>query len=170
MNYKIKTLMLLAGLFVMSIQVDAQKFGFINSQELIAQLPEVKEANSNIETLKGQLQKLGQEKIVALQAKYKDLERKQTNGDISPKQLETEATKLREEEAGIAKFEQESQQKIYNKSEALLKPIQERINNAIKAVAAENGYTYIFDSSLGLVLYADPGTDVSALVKAKLGI
>ena len=144
----------------------AQKFGYINSQELISQLPEVKEANANIETLKAQLQKKGQEMIVALQTKYGKLEADRDN--YSPKQLETEAQKLQEEEKKIAEFEQTSTQRIMTKSEELLKPIQEKINTAIKAVATENGYTYIFDASLGVVLYADPGTDVTALVKAKL--
>nr|HMU05608.1 OmpH family outer membrane protein [Saprospiraceae bacterium] len=66
--------------------------------------------------------------------------------------------------------EQSSQQKIYEKSEELLKPIQDKVNQAIKDVAAENGFLYIFDSSQGLVLYADPTADASKLVKAKLGI
>jgi len=108
--------------------------------------------------------------IATLRAKYTALQKKQTDGLISPKEVETEAALLKEEETKLATFEQTSQQKIYEKSEELLAPIQNTINNAIKEVAKDNGYTYIFDSSLGLVLYADPGTDVSTLVKAKLGI
>ncbi len=154
----------------LTISVQAQKFGFINSQELISQLPEVKEANAKIETLKKQLQKKGQDMIAALQTKYADLQKKQTDGLLSPKEIEVEAAKLKEEETQLGTFEQTSQQKIYDKSNELLSPIQGTINNAIKEVATENGYTYIFDSSLGLVLYADPGTDVSSLVKAKLGL
>lgn len=154
----------------LTISVQAQKFGYINSQELISQLPEVKEANAKIETLKKQLQKKGQDMITALQTKYTALQKKQTDGLIAPKDIDIEAAKLKEEEATLATFEQTSQQKIYEKSEELLSPIQNTINNAIKEVATDNGYTYIFDSSLGLVLYADPGTDVSALVKVKLGL
>lgn len=163
----INKILIIAVAFVsFSMSATAQKFGYINSQELISQLPEVKEANANIETLKAQLQKKGQEMIVALQTKYGKLEADRDN--YSPKQLETEAQKLQEEEKKIAEFEQTSTQRIMTKSEELLKPIQERINTAIKAVATENGYTYIFDASLGVVLYADPGTDVTALVKSKL--
>jgi len=122
----ITAIVLVLGL---TTSISAQKFGYINSQELLGQLPEVKESTANIETLKKQLQKKGQDQ-----------------------------------------FEQSSQQKIYEKTELLLSPIQEKINNAIKEVAEDNGYTYIFDASLGMVLYADPGADVSSLVKAKLGI
>ncbi len=157
-------------LTIIAFGVQAQKFGYINSQELISQLPEVKEANSNIETLKKQLQKKGQSMLASLQSKYEALQKKQANGELSPQQLEAEAAKLKSEEEALAKFEQTSQEKIYKKTEELLTPIQEKINNAIKEVAAENGYTYIFDSSMGLVLYADPSTDISALVKAKIGL
>ena len=154
----------------MTVSVQAQKFGFINSQELIGQLPEVKEANSKIETLKKQLQKKGEEMIAGLQAKYADVQKRQADGLLSPKEAQAEGAVLQQEEQALGQFEQTSQEKIYKKSEELLSPIQAKINNAIKEVAADNGYTYIFDSSLGLVLYADPGTDVSTLVKAKLGL
>ena len=70
----------------------------------------------------------------------------------------------------IAKFQQEIQQKLYEKSEALLKPIRDKIQNAIDQVAKENGYSYIFDQSMGILLYADESVDVSAKVKAKLGM
>jgi len=170
MNKVFKSLLLTLVFAVIAIGAQAQKFGYINSQELISQIPEVKEANANIETLKKQLQKKGQDMVASLSAKYSDLQQKQTKGELSPKQLEVEAAKLKQEEEQLAKFEQSSAEKVYQKSEELLTPIQDKINNAIKDVAAENGYTYIFDTSLGMVLYADPGTDVSALVKAKLGL
>jgi len=170
MNNIFKSLTLTLVLLVVGMNVQAQKFGFINSQELISQLSEVKEANSKIETLKKQLQKKGEEMIASLQAKYSDVQKRQADGLLSPKEAQAEGEKLQLEEQALGKFEQTSQETIYKKSEELLAPIQEKINNAIKEVAADNGYTYIFDSSLGLVLYADPGTDVSSLVKAKLGL
>lgn len=170
MNKMIKSLLFTFVFAALAVSTQAQKFGFINSQELISQLPEVKEANSKIETLKKQLQKKGEEMIASLQAKYQDVQKRQADGLLSPKEAQAEGAKLQLEEQELGKFEQTSQEKIYLKSEELLAPIQSKINNAIKEVAADKGYTYIFDSSLGLVLYADPSTDVSAQVKAKLGL
>lgn len=170
MNKILKSLLFTIALVAVTVSAQAQKFGYINSQELISQLPEVKEANAKIETLKKQLQKKGQDMLTALQTKYTGLQKKQSEGLLSPKEIEVEAAILKEEETKLGSFEQTSQQKIYEKSEELLAPIQGKINNAIKEVATDNGYTYIFDSSLGLVLYADPGTDVSSLVKVKLGL
>lgn len=170
MNKIFKSLLLTVAFAAITITVQAQKFGYINSQELVSQLPEVKEAEAKIETLKKQLQKKGEEMLGTLQTKYNALQKKQTDGLLSPKEIETEAAALKQEEAQLGAFDKTSQQKIYQKSEELLTPIQARITNAIQEVAKENGYTYIFDKSLGLILYADPGTDVSAMVKAKLGI
>ncbi len=155
---------------ITTVAVSAQKFGYINSQELIQQIPEVKEANAELETVKAQYEKQGQDRIAALQTKYQALERKQAQGDISPKQLEIEAQALKNEEMEIAKFQQDLNQKLMQKSETLLKPIRDKIQTAIKEVALENGYTYVFDWSMGILLYADESTDVSSLVKAKLGI
>ena len=147
-----------------------QKFAYINSQEILSALPEVQQANSNIETFRNQLIKLGQQKLEALQKKYKDLEAKQNRGELSPKQLDEEAKKLKLEEEQLAKFDQESQQKIMKKSEELLKPIRDKVQKAIDDVAKEEGYEFVFDASMGFILYADDSTNISDKVKAKLGI
>jgi len=85
-------------------------------------------------------------------------------------QLETEAQELKKQEIKLAQFEQESKQKIVTKSEALLQPIRDKIQNAINTVAEEQGFDYIFDYSMGVIVYADETSDVGALVKAKLGM
>ncbi len=147
-----------------------QKFAYINTQEILSNLPEVQQANSNIETFRNQLISLGQQKLEALQKKYKDLEAKQSRGELSPVQLDQEAKKLKVEEEQLAKFDQESQQKIMKKSEELLKPIRDKVQKAIDDVAKEEGYEFIFDASMGFILYADDSTNISDKVKAKLGI
>lgn len=148
--------------------VSAQKIGYVNSQEIINEMPAVKEANSNIEAFQSQLQRKGQEMVQALQTKYADIEKNRDN--YSPVQLEQEAQKLKEEEAKILEFDQTSQQKILEKSESLLAPIRQKIQDAINQVSKDKGFDYVFDYSLGFVLYADPSTDISSDVKAKLGL
>ena len=155
---------------LIALSLSAQKFGYINSQALIGEIPQVKEANAELETIQKQYEKQGQDKVTSLQTKYQALERKQAQGEISPKQLEVEAQALKQEELEIAKFQQEIQQKLYEKSETLLKPIRDKIQAAIDEVAKDNGYTYIFDRSVGIILYAEDSTDISGLVRAKLGM
>ncbi len=167
---KFYSILLVAALFFTSGELLSQKFGYVDTANLLAQIPDVKEANSNIETFTAQFQKKGQDMIKALQAKYVELEQKQKTGSISPQQLEQEAQILKQEEAAIIKFEQDSQQKILKKQDDLMTPLREKIQKAISDVATENGYDYIFDLSTGVVLYADEGTDVSPLVKSKLNL
>ena len=59
---------------------------------------------------------------------------------------------------------------INSKRETLLKPILDKVNNVINEVAKSNGYSMILDSSTGVILYAEESADITAQVKAKLGI
>ncbi len=162
---KIKLVLIIVTI-ISSLSINAQKYGYVNTEELITSLPEVKTANDIIEQMKDSLTIKAQEMVQGLQNKYRDLEAKVN--DIAPKQLEIEKKLLQAEEQQLQVFDQNSQQAIYEKSEALLGPIQEKINKAIVEVATEGEFTYIFDTSAGNILYADNALDVSALVKAKL--
>ncbi len=155
-------------LFALSIGLQAQKYGYINTQELIIGLPEVKEANLVIEQMKDSLTAKGQSMVLSLQSKYKDLESRVN--EISPNQLNKEKQTLQQEELALQQFDQSSQQLILQKSEELLNPIQNKINVAIQEVAKEGGYVYIFDAGVGNILYADESTDISELVLAKLNM
>lgn len=174
--YDMKTILKLSVfafmMFAVSFNADAQKFGYMNSTVLLAEMPEVKQADANLEVLKKQLTKRGQEMLQSLQTKYQDLAKKEQQGELSPKQTEVEAQKLREEEAKIVEYEKDMQQQLITKRETLLAPIVEKVNQAIQEVAKENGFNYIFDArqDFGILLYADESTDVTSLVKSKLGI
>ena len=63
-------------LFSVVFSATSQKVGFINSQEILTSLPEVKQANSDIEVMKTMFQKKGEEMVKDLQAKYQDLQKK----------------------------------------------------------------------------------------------
>lgn len=93
-----------------------------------------------------------------------------SNQEKFPKALEEEAKKLKEQEAELGKYEQEMQKQLLAKRQETLQPILDKVNNIIKQVATENQFTYIFDSSAGILLYAQESMDVTALVKTKLGI
>ncbi len=148
----------------------SQKFGYCNSGLLLTQIPEVKAADSDLQAFQAQLTKRGQEMVKSLQEKSAELERKKQQGAISPKDLETQGAKLQEEQATIAKYEQEVYEKLAQKREELFKPILDRVNQAMADVAKENQFMFVFDVSTQVVLYADESLDVTKLVKTKLGI
>ncbi len=162
----------IALIFVASIpsSVVAQKFGYLNSQALLAELPEVKQADATLQALQTQLEKKGQQMVQELEGKYKDLQRREQSGEISPKALEEEGRKLKEQEGELGKYEQDVQKQLSTKRQEMLQPLIDKVNAAIKQVAQEGQYTYIFDSSAGMLLYAQDSMDVTAAVKAKLGI
>lgn len=157
---------------MLTMTAQAQKFGFVNSGSILEGMPQVKEAESNLEALGKQLQAKGEKMMQDFQLKYQDLERRVQAGDITPKAQETETAMLEEERNKILAYDQDMQKQLGEKREALLAPILDQVKTAIDAVAKENGYTYIFDGSpgVGVILYADESTNVTPLVKTKLGI
>jgi len=147
-----------------------QKFGYMDSNALVAEMPEVKQADAKLETLQKQLQKQGQQKLQALQQKAQELERKERQGEIAPKKLQAEAELLQAEQLELQQFEQDMQRQVMQKRQELYQPIFDKVNTVIEEVAKEQDYTYIFDLSAGSILYADESTDVTAIVRERLGI
>lgn len=168
---KLFTLVLLIAATAFTAQ--AQKFGYLNSAEILSGMTEVKQADSSMEALQKQLQKKGQQMVQAYQTKLQALQKKEQDGLLSPKQIEDEATSLRAEEEKIGKFQQDMEKQILEKRNTLLQPIFDKVTAAIKDVAKENGYSYIFDRNAAqgsTILYADETQDVTAMVKSKLGL
>jgi outer membrane protein len=157
--------LVLAGAFT---QVQAQKFGYINSSELLAELPEVKSAEAELTALQTQLRKKGQSMVEQLQTDYLAVQQKVERGELSPKQQEEEAAKLEARQNEIAKFEQDMSKQMQDKRQQLLQPIYDKVNKAIEDVAKENGMTFVFDKQV--LLYSEATQDVGPMVKQKLGI
>lgn len=151
-----------------TVALQAQKFGYVNSQALMAELPKVKQADSDMEAYQKQLQKKGQDMVTAFQTKVADFQKRVEAGLVTPVQQAEEEKKLEEERQKILAYEQEMMQQLQTKRDALLKPIMDEFNAAVKAVATEGSYTYIFDQ--GILLYFDAALDVAPLVKKKLGL
>lgn len=151
-----------------AISVKAQKFGYVNSQEILANMPEVKQAEATLEALQKQLQKKLQDGMTKLQQDYVVIQQKVERGELSPKQQEEEAKKLQDRQTQLAQEEQGMVEQIQKKRSDELSPILEKVNKAIADVAKEDGYQFIFEQ--GVLLYYDESQDVSAKVKAKLNM
>lgn len=164
----LKVTLFVAAYLVFTTSMEAQKFGYINSGEILNALPEVKQADANLEAYQKQLKKSYQKLVEQFQADYTALQAKVDKGELSPKQQEEEAAKLQKRQGEIAQFEQDMVQKLEEKRNKLLKPIYDKVDVAIKAVAKDGGYQFIFEQ--GVLLYADESQNVSTKVKAKLGL
>jgi outer membrane protein len=163
-------IILAAALLMSSTSAFAQKFGYFNSMEILSLVPEVKAADSDLQQFTKILQKEGETKMQDLQTKAASLEDRKAKGTVAPKQFEEEMAVLESEGAKLQQLEQEMSAKVTTKRESLYKPILDKVNEKIKEVAKENGYTMIFDSSTGVLLHADETLDITKFVKVKLGI
>lgn len=158
--------LILAALIAVPSMMSAQKFGIIDTNTLMGELPEVKEVQTQMEAsikkyqdeennLRGEYEK----KVKELQAMDQN-----TPEAIQKRRIE----ELQSLEQKINEFRQTASQDLQRQQEQLLAPIRQQIVNAIQAVGAEGNYTMIFES--GSELYH--GNDVenlTAKVKAKLG-
>jgi outer membrane protein len=173
MNLKMKYIFGLAVcLLINAVSVNAQKFGYVDSNAILESMPKVKEAESNLDALNKQLQAKGQKMMEDFQAKYEELQRKVQAGEITPKDQDAQSAALEEQRTKIVQFDQDMQNQMAQKRDTLLAPILEEVRTAIQTVAKDNGYTYVFDGSpgVGVLLYADETTNLTALVRAKLGL
>jgi outer membrane protein len=169
MKKLIVLILLISCLAAQSISAQT-KVGYINAAAILVEMPEVKQADSNLKVLSEQLQKKDEQMVATLQGKYQELQKKEKSGEIAPKELEMQSKKLEADRDSVVKFEQEIQAQLSEKKQTMYAPILEKVNKAIDDVAKENGFSYIFDASSGVILYAEENKDVSALVRTKLGL
>ncbi len=153
-----------------TLGLQAQNFGYVKTDEVLSELPAVKAAESNLSAFQAILTKKREQMIATAQAKYQDVSKRQQEGTIAPAELAKEEAALQAMQDSIGKYEQEIVAKYQDRKATELQPILDSVNEAIKAVAKENNYTYIFDYGSGILLYADETKDITKLVKTKLGI
>lgn len=150
-------------------QAVGAKIGHINSLELLSLMPEVKAADEKLKEETKTLEDRYTSMMKEYEAKAKEIQEKIEEMDDLIKN--TKIQELQDAEQRIAKFQAGAQEKVAVKQEELYKPIYEKADAAIKAVADANGYTYIFDTSKGGIIYAGTdAVDVLPLVKTHLGL
>lgn len=149
-------------------QTAAPKFGYISSQELLSIMPDVVKADTQLKVYAkqytDQLETMGRE----FEKKAEDYQKNAGTMTEAVREVkEKELTDLRGRFQGL---EQSANEKVAKKKEELYKPILDKADKAIKAVAAEKGYDYVFDASGGMLLYAKDSDNILPMVKTKLGI
>lgn len=160
-------LVLLSGAFF----VNAQKFACVDSQYILNNMPEYKQAQKELDDVSLQWQKEVETKLSNVDKLYKSY---QTEAVLLPEELK----KKKENEIISAEKEAKNLQKqhfgndgdLAKKRSELIKPIQEKIYSAIEKIAQEKGYATIFDKASGTtILYINDKNDISDLVLAELG-
>ena len=164
-----KKITFLALLCMLTLSSSAQnKFGYIDSQELLMLMPERKTAETEVQEFAKSLEaQLGSMTAEYQQSVQEYQANETTYTDLVKQDKVAEITSL---EQRIQAFQQNAQQSLQAKEQELLEPILTKAREAIENVATEGGYTYIFDKSIGSILYAKESENVLSLVKKKLGL
>lgn len=165
----IKSLAVIAVACMVSIStLSAQKYGYIDSQQLLVDHPAMQEADEQIRTLTDQLMSKGEAMVKDFEAAYQQLVSEADQ--LAPVQVKERETKLAEQQQAIQQYEADMQQQIAVKRQELIEPVLDKVKTAIEEVGKSEGYTMVFDLSTGMLLHADPSEDLLSKVKSKLGI
>lgn len=147
----------------------AQKYGHVNFGNLLAQMPTTASAEAKLTAFNEKQIADGEAMVKKLEEEFLAVQKDQEN--IPPVKLREYEAKFKAEQDRILKYEQNISVDLEKKRQELLGPIIQRAREAIDAVAKENGYDMIFDSSLfNALLFTEETTDLLPLVKQKLGI
>jgi outer membrane protein len=165
---KITSIALIAITCLTNTLFAQDKFGHIHSEQLLMIMPETADADKAIQEYSQMLE-------TQLQAMYGEYQTKagefQTNeGLMTDVVKEAKIKEIQDLELRIQQFQQTSQESIQQKRNEVLSPLLEKAQSAINEVAKEQNYTYIFDISLGSIVYGEESRDIMPLVKSKLGI
>ena len=148
----------------------AQKFGYVNSQQLLSEMPDIKTAETQLKAFQDPLIEKGKTMVANLESEYNNYMEAVNNGLLSNVQRQQKEEEIQKKQQTIQNYEVEIQQQIIAKREALYKPIIDKINAAIKKYGETNNYTFIFDSSVGGLLHASDADDVLVALKKQMGI
>jgi len=166
-----KLILTLGILIATSVATFAQKFAYVDTEYILGQIPEYKSAQAELDKISIQWQKEIEAKYAEIDKMYKayqaeqilltDDMKKKREADIIAK--EKDAKDLQKQRFGV-------DGELFKKRQELVKPIQDKVYNAIKAVAEKGAYSIIFDKSSDLtMLYASSKLDKSDDVLKQLG-
>ena len=150
----------------------AQKVGYVDTQALLERMPEYKAAEQEIERLTQQWQKEIDDlyaRVEQLFQQYREQEPLMSPEMKRRKQDEIEAEERKARELQRKRFGPNGD--LFKQREEKMKPILDRLNQAIQAVAQEKKFSIVLDRSAGAnILYAEPAYDLTDGVAAKLGL
>ena len=167
-----KIFLALFAIALMGSKASAQKFAYVDSEYILSQMPEYRSAQKQMDDIAQQWQKELDTKMTEIEKMYREYQ--------DEKVLLTEEVRQRRErtiddkEKAAKDFQKakfSSDGELYKKRMELVKPIQDKVFDAIQKVAKKGGYDFIFDKSGEVVmLYSNAKFDKSDDVLQEMGI
>jgi outer membrane protein len=167
-----KTLLLSIAFLGLAFASQAQRYAIIDTKYILGKIPEYRDADTKLQQIGAQWQKEIDDKQTALDKMYKNYEAEQF-------MLTDELKKKREDELFLREKDVRELQKrrfgyegdLFKERQKLVKPVQDKVYNAIQKMAIAKAYDFVLDKSEGItIIFADPKLDKSEDVLRELGI
>jgi outer membrane protein len=150
----------------------AQRYAIVDSKYILEKLEDYKQAQLKLDQFSEQWQKEIDQKQVNLDRMYKEYEAEQVMlSDELKKKREDQLYNLEKELRDLQRKRFGFEGDLFKKRQELIKPVQDRVYNAIQKIAVQRAYDFILDKSEGItVIFADPKLDKSEDVLRELGV
>ena len=167
-----KVFLLAACSLLLAAFAQAQKYAIIDTKYVLDKVPEYKTAQRQLDEIAAGWQKEIDNQQADLDKAYKDFDAEQVmlSDDLKHKrqdQLFNKEKSLRDLQRKRFGFEGD----LFKKRQELIKPVQDKVYNAVQKLATQRGYDFILDKSEGItVIFADPKLEKSDDVLRELGV
>jgi len=168
-----KKILLAASVFMlMAVAAHAQRYAIVDSKYILEKLQEYKDAQKKLDQVSEDWQKEIDTKQATLDRMYKEYEAEQVMlTDELKKKREDQLFNLEKEVRDLQRKRFGFEGDLFKKRQELIKPIQDKVYNAIQKIAVQRSYDFILDKSEGItVIFADPKLDKSEDVLKELGV
>jgi outer membrane protein len=167
-----KKIILIAAIILSAVVVtNAQKFGFIDSEYIMENIPAYTAAQEQLNQLSSQYQKELESMHAEIEQMYQDFQAESVllSDDMKRKREDVIISKEKDYKLLQRKyFGPEGD--LFKKRQGLVKPIQDDIFNAVQEISTDGSYAVIFDKAGGTTLFfTNPRYDLSDQVLQKLG-
>lgn len=168
---KIKYLFALIGLFIF-MNVQSQKFCYVDTEYILDKMPEYKSAQKQLENLSDEWKKEIEKMVKEVETLYKQYQAEQV---ILPEGLrKKKEEEILKKEDELNKYKENKfgkEGELYKKRKELIKPVQDKVFDAIQKLARDEGLDFVFDKSGAVtMLYTNAKYDRSDEVLEILGI
>lgn len=166
-----KKVLITCCLAIMVVAANAQRYAVLDTKFILDRLPEYKEAQKKLD----QFSETWQKELDGLQANldrmYRDFEAEQVMlSDDLKKKREDELFNREKQLRDLQRQRFGYEGDLFKKRQELIKPVQDKVYNAVQKLAVEKGYDFILDKSEGItVIFADPKLDRSEDILKMLG-
>ncbi len=162
---KLSVLFAAVMMLVTAGAVNAQKVASMDYEAVLAAMPETKKMTTDLDTFS---KTKGDELQKQAEAFQKEVQQYQADGaKLTEAQRTAKEGELQKKQQNLQQLQQTAQNDLAQRRDTAVKPIIEKLNNAVAKVAKANGFDFIIDST---ALIYKGGPDATPLVKKELGL